>query len=233
MVLIEPEFIVNESQCTSPNLSLFAVFDGHGGKRCAEYCSINYKNILKKHLINNNNILNALKDSISETDKLVMEHAEDGSGSTCTLLLIDRNTCELWVINIGDSRCIKISDNNGNDDIDMIEELSIVHKPDDEEEKNRIEAGNGWVTFGRVMGILAVSRALGDKDFKIDLDNLVVSTPSIKYHKLTCLFIDFLSFIFYVFILAPNLFFLLCEQSLIMLETLFFFLFFFCSRVVD
>ena len=44
--------------------------------------------------------------------------------------------------------------------------LSVDHKPDDEAEKKRITAAGGWVKDGRVMGALAVSRALGDFEFK-------------------------------------------------------------------
>ena len=44
--------------------------------------------------------------------------------------------------------------------------MSKDHKPDNEEEYERIESGGGFVHDGRVQGILAVSRAIGDWDFK-------------------------------------------------------------------
>ncbi|BCA93865.1 hypothetical protein TUM19329_02260 [Legionella antarctica] len=43
---------------------------------------------------------------------------------------------------------------------------SVTHKPNDDLEKQRIEAKNGCVVDGRVNGVLAVSRAIGDKDLK-------------------------------------------------------------------
>merc|ERR1712066_751565 len=40
------------------------------------------------------------------------------------------------------------------------------HKPMDDEERNRIEAAGGMVIIQRINGALAVSRALGDFDYK-------------------------------------------------------------------
>jgi len=62
--------------------------------------------------------------------------------------------------NAGDSRTV-ISKLGGEPD-----PLSYDHKPDNELEKARIEAGKGSVQNGRVNGALAVSRALGDFEFK-------------------------------------------------------------------
>ena len=45
------------------------------------------------------------------------------------------------------------------------------HKPMDDEERNRIEAAGGMVIIQRINGALAVSRALGDFDYK-RVDNL-------------------------------------------------------------
>lgn len=62
---------------------------------------------------------------------------------------------KLYVANAGDSRCIL---SRGGKAIDM----SVDHKPEDEVEKNRIEAAGGKVTEeGRVNGGLNLSRAIG------------------------------------------------------------------------
>jgi serine/threonine protein phosphatase PrpC len=44
--------------------------------------------------------------------------------------------------------------------------MSIDHKPDDGEERRRIEGAGGSVQDGRVEGNLNLSRALGDHNFK-------------------------------------------------------------------
>lgn len=47
-----------------------------------------------------------------------------------------------------------------------VTELSHDHKPDDPGEMKRIKAGGGFVDDGRVQGIIAVSRAIGDWEYK-------------------------------------------------------------------
>ena len=47
-------------------------------------------------------------------------------------------------------------------------EMSEDHKPDNTEELRRIEAAGGFVEDGRVRGILSLSRALGDLEYKLN-----------------------------------------------------------------
>jgi serine/threonine protein phosphatase PrpC len=47
-----------------------------------------------------------------------------------------------------------------------VTELSHDHKPDDPGEMKRIKADGGFVEDGRVQGIIAVSRAIGDWEYK-------------------------------------------------------------------
>lgn len=46
--------------------------------------------------------------------------------------------------------------------------MSIDHKPDNIDEKKRIEKAGGFVSDGRVNGNLNLSRALGDLEYKRD-----------------------------------------------------------------
>merc|ERR1719410_2057460 len=112
-------------------------------------------------------------------DNEVIQCAKDASGSTGRIILIDLKNYDLWCCNVGDSRCILI-----NSACNKNKQLSIEHKPDYPMERQRIESANGWVTFGRVCGILAVSRSLGDKDFKFEIENLIISTPDVTHRKL-------------------------------------------------
>lgn len=59
------------------------------------------------------------------------------------------------------------------------------HKPNDPEEKRRIIAANGFVEDNRVNGMLALSRALGDFEYKNNSllkskDQCVTAHPDIK-----------------------------------------------------
>jgi len=66
----------------------------------------------------------------------------------------------LYCANSGDSRaclCLK----NG-----KVIELSWDHKPENDIETKRIKAAGGFIEDGRVQGIIAVSRAIGDWEYK-------------------------------------------------------------------
>lgn len=86
---------------------------------------------------------------------------EPGKDSGCTAvvsLLIGR---DLYVANAGDSRCVVCR--NG-----KAIEMSLDHKPEDDEESARIMKAGGTVTIdGRVNGGLNLSRAIGDHGYKM------------------------------------------------------------------
>ncbi len=61
--------------------------------------------------------------------------------------------------------------------------VSFDHKPNAKEEKERVEAAGGvvvWAGTWRVAGVLAVSRAFGDKPLK----RFVISTPYMQEEQL-------------------------------------------------
>lgn len=68
--------------------------------------------------------------------------------------------------------------------------LSFDHKPQNEGEKARICAAGGFVDFGRVNGNLALSRAIGDFEFKKSADlppeqQIVTVYPDVTVHEIT------------------------------------------------
>eukprot|EP00443_Scrippsiella_acuminata_P132329 CAMPEP_0115595418 /NCGR_PEP_ID=MMETSP0272-20121206/12309_1 /TAXON_ID=71861 /ORGANISM="Scrippsiella trochoidea, Strain CCMP3099" /LENGTH=314 /DNA_ID=CAMNT_0003030723 /DNA_START=95 /DNA_END=1036 /DNA_ORIENTATION=+ len=100
---------------------------------------------------------------------------ESNSGSTVVGALIaheGNGSYHAKLINCGDSRGIIIKDPKQEDDEDSDFVLETVdHKPDSPQEKARVMAAGGVVRGGRrprIDGRLAVSRALGDFEFKAD-----------------------------------------------------------------
>lgn len=81
------------------------------------------------------------------------------AGCTACVCLITADG-NIYCSNSGDSRAILVSKNG------KVTELSHDHKPDDQEEMTRIRAAGGFVDDGRVQGIIAVSRAIGDWEYK-------------------------------------------------------------------
>ncbi|PPS09314.1 hypothetical protein GOBAR_AA11331 [Gossypium barbadense] len=148
-------------------------FSWHGGSHAAEY--------LKQHLFENlmkhPKFITDTKLAISETypqtdvDFLDSErntYRDDGSTASTAVLVGNH----LYVANVGDSRTI-IS--KAGEAIPLSED----HKPNRTDERKRIENAGGvvmWAGTWRVGGVLAMSRAFGDRMLK----QFVVAEPEIQ-----------------------------------------------------
>lgn len=86
---------------------------------------------------------------------LLQKFPQPGFDSGCTACAAIIRGRELFVANVGDSRCVVYRDGKA---IDM----SLDHKPEDDPEAARIIRAGGRVTAdGRVNGGLNLSRAIG------------------------------------------------------------------------
>lgn len=98
----------------------------------------------------------------AEDDDWTSEEAHEDfsgptSGSTACVSLIQNN--KLIVANAGDSRCVLSRKGQAYN-------LSRDHKPDLENEKERIIQAGGFIHAGRVNGSLNLARAIGDMELK-------------------------------------------------------------------
>jgi len=84
---------------------------------------------------------------------------DEASYAGCTATTVIITPTEIYCANAGDSRTV-ISKNN------QAFDMSVDHKPDDPEERKRIYNANGYVEESRVNGMLALSRAMGDFEYK-------------------------------------------------------------------
>ncbi|CAF2334493.1 unnamed protein product [Rotaria sp. Silwood2] len=101
-------------------------------------------------------------DDENDTDlgKMLDMSSDPGSSSGCTAVVTLLRDKQLFVANAGDSRCVVCR--NG-----RAIEMSIDHKPEDLQERARIEKAGYKVTLdGRVSGGLNLSRAIGDHAYK-------------------------------------------------------------------
>ncbi|KAI8093151.1 phosphatase 2C-like domain-containing protein [Halteromyces radiatus] len=166
--------------------SFFAVFDGHGGSEVAKYSGEHlHHRIFNTDAFGENNMREALKQGYLGIDvdlraDPLFEHVP--SGCTAVSALITKDYV-LYVANAGDSRAVLCVDGHAI-------ALSQDHKPTNEKETQRIKDAGGHVEFGRVNGNLALSRALGDFEFKQrdDLspeEQAVTADPDITEHKIT------------------------------------------------
>ena len=142
------------------NLSLFGLFDGHGGSYVAEYLKNNFCEILTKLLLDNEdlNFIQILKIAFETVDKNLKQlNNTKECGSTGTIVIIDNDI--IYCANVGDSKCYYINDTEA---VQLTENHNCKNKIEVETIKNR----GGKVFNGRVFGCLSLTRAFGDTDFK-------------------------------------------------------------------
>lgn len=171
--------------------SYYGVYDGHGGIEAAKICQEElHANILQdENFTLEGDITKAIYNGMLKTDEKILKRSNEenwNSGSTVVLAIIVNNF--LYIANAGDSEIILDKfDETTNKHLPLV--LSQKHKPGDEQEKDRIKKAGGHVVFGRVMGNLAVSRALGDREFKKPYnkaeDDFVTPEPYIYKTELT------------------------------------------------
>jgi protein phosphatase 2C family protein 2/3 len=147
-----------------PDAWLYAVLDGHGGKDAADYFANRIAATLLEYLQggyyrqSEDKIRMAITAAfLAEDQRWFERNPDEFSGTTFTGVLVTPSA--LVTINLGDSRTL-IQDTNGT------LRATVDQKPDETNEKIRIEAAGGFVKNGYVNRILGVARALGDNYLK-------------------------------------------------------------------
>ena len=182
----------------------FGVFDGHGGSASSTYLKSNLITFIEDAGMKmcdsaaNGELLdeygvgdeNPLAQAFEKADSALIDYLgslgdpECWSGSTATTCFVSRG--HIIVANVGDSRAVLGRKGQTVD-------LSGDHRPVGSSKTGRteilrvLECG-GWVSKMRVCGILAVTRAFGDYEFKggrAELLQELVSTGSTRTETLT------------------------------------------------
>uniref|UniRef100_A0AAY4AY99 protein-serine/threonine phosphatase n=1 Tax=Denticeps clupeoides TaxID=299321 RepID=A0AAY4AY99_9TELE len=162
--------------------SFFAVYDGHAGSQVARYCCEH----LLEHITSNpdfrggggtggggkegadcleptvESVKSGIRTGFLQIDDhmrtfLERRHGGDRSGSTAVGVMVSPR--HLYFINCGDSRALLSRGGR-------VHFFTQDHKPSNPLERERIQNAGGSVMIQRVNGSLAVSRALGDFDYK-------------------------------------------------------------------
>ena len=155
-----------QSEC----LSLFAVFDGHGGDQASQYCCDNFSSYLQDEDSFPQNLSRAMRSTFRKIDKDFIDTSQEDGTTACACILVGRT--RIVCANAGDSRAIIVRSDGST------VSLSNDHKPGTAEELKRITKLGGRVVHAgswRVEGLLAVSRAIGD----VRLKPFVTSEPDI------------------------------------------------------
>ncbi|XP_024971208.1 probable protein phosphatase 2C 75 [Cynara cardunculus var. scolymus] len=176
----------------------FAVFDGHGGHHVSALCKEKMHVIMEEELMRvkatGGEVEELWRSAINRSFERMDEMAKslcqcDGLensrvcrfhpqlslvGSTAVVSLLTPEY--IIVANCGDSRAVLC--HNG-----KAVPLSVDHKPEREDERSRIEGLGGQIVFAangaRVEGVLAMSRAIGDRLLK----HVVTWEPEYSFRK--------------------------------------------------
>lgn len=189
------------------------MFDGHGGNQVAEYVRDNFvKELVKLKSYKDGDYGAALKETFIKMDenmktplvkkelqKYTNDKNDEGGmsgiagfsmgaeadianavGCTACVCIITKD--EVICANSGDSRAVLCKKG-------VAVEMSYDHKPDNPEEKERITKAGGFVEDNRVKGMLNLSRALGDLEYKLDPElsaeeQMITCVPDVKIEKI-------------------------------------------------
>lgn len=169
-------------------VSVFGVFDGHGGHICSEYLARHLERFLKEspvwvapELTVPQRLRKALEESLARAEKEFCKHAmQPATRSDSGACLVVGVMCggHLCIANIGD--CVGILHFPGrNEKKGVWIEVTRIHRSAEESEMRRIERAGGMVINGRAFGVLEPSRSIGDIDVKMHCAGAVISDPYI------------------------------------------------------
>jgi serine/threonine protein phosphatase PrpC len=172
---MEDAYNVVESLPDHPGTTFMGVYDGHAGEQCSAFLSENLPQLVNglSDVFDEKQIV----DVVKQADQNFLDSRESVQdkkhGSTCVFAVVRRKEektaagrpqWDLLVANVGDSRVIIVRENG------TLVSLTEDHKPNSYEEGKRIVAAGGHVAMNRVDGQLAMSRAMGDWQYKANPD---------------------------------------------------------------
>ncbi|GAB6019959.1 hypothetical protein CHUAL_001488 [Chamberlinius hualienensis] len=182
------------NDCTESAVSFYGVFDGHAGSKASNYAAahlhLNFANVFNKMKEGSSTfsiekeISKVFVEAFKKTDDDFLKEAtkqkpawKDGS-TALTVVAVDD---AIYIGNLGDSKAVLCRFNEETGRCVAIA-LSKDHNPVQYDERMRIQKMGGHVREGRVMGILEVSRSIGDGQYKT---LGVTCIPDVKRCQLT------------------------------------------------
>ena len=176
-------------------LSFYAILDGHGGSDCARWAAERLPGLIAESLrgaaTTSPAIKEALKAAFAACDEALLAQCKTAGwddGACVIGVLIDRRCSppRAYVTNLGDSKAFaavrqrsaadasasaapaQVASASAAPVVPSVRAvpLSKDHTALDPKERKRIEQAGGFVSDGRLQGVLEVSRSLGDRRLK-------------------------------------------------------------------
>ena len=157
---------------TDYKVSLFGIFDGHGGTDVVKFVKTRLPQLIKAYLDELYPVEKAFKNAFKKVDEELKFFDSEYIGTTATLVLIKDN--KIYCANVGDSKAYIIYDKT-------YKQINTDHKCTNEDELKRIIDTGGKIHRNRVMGQLILTRTLGDLYVK---QYGVINTPDISVNDI-------------------------------------------------
>lgn len=163
------------------SLAFFALYDGHGGARCADELQQRLHLELLNHPLFPDNLPLAIEQTFLAVDKMICDELRrdfDASGSTCLVACLtggNKIPLKLILANVGDCKCVMNRDG-------LAISLTQDHRLSREDEMTRLQHKGVIVKDNRVNGILAVTRSFGDVHHCKDA---IIANPEIMVFEIT------------------------------------------------
>lgn len=146
------------------HVAFYGVYDGHGGHLAADFTGVYlHRLVAGTDAYRKGDYVEALTQGFLACDQAILRAPlmqADESGCATTTALVTPS--HVYCANAGDSRTVLGSEG-------YAIALLFDHKPNNDGELARISAAGGYVSMGRVNGNLALSRGIGDFEFKKNL----------------------------------------------------------------
>ncbi len=164
------------------NMAFLAIADGHGGRDIVEFLEDGLLYHVSHELQIDSETIGSIPERLERSFLMADIHSKAmglmNSGATVAACLVTRgydlyqanpdtnhtaeiadNTWRIYAANAGDARIVLGHGGKAH-------RMTRDHRTDDPDEVRRIEESGGFVFKGRVLGILAVTRSLGDHCMK-------------------------------------------------------------------
>ena len=153
-------------------VSLFGIFDGHGGADVVKFVKDRLPQLIKKYLMDLCPVEKAFINAFEKVDQELKFFDSEYIGTTVTIVLIKDN--KIYCANVGDSKAYIIYEKSS-------KQISSDHKCSIEDERTRVISMGGNIYKDRVMGQLILTRTLGDLYVK---KYGVINTPDISVNEI-------------------------------------------------
>jgi serine/threonine protein phosphatase PrpC len=162
---MEDDYAVVEDFADRRGSLYCGLYDGHGGRLAVDFVAKNLHGSIERELRSGpagDAPLEAMRRGFLKCDRQLLQCGAMQVGTTvavCLCLPGPGGQIELHAANAGDSRILLISDLGP-------KRLSVDHVASDPIEAERVQGQGGRILRGRVGGVLAVTRAMGDHSLK-------------------------------------------------------------------